>query len=327
MDAFEKNRIINNRYPNLSPQEGIVNELQMDFAAHFMDSPDYESGTMVDGKVQRLLVSSLKDDVYKKKIIAYPGETFVRGSVVDCYGAKWLITQVDTNRKIYTRGIMEQCNRELVWQNPQTREIIRRWCTCEKPYTSNLKSGMKISVSNREYKIQIPYDDETRMIDLDKRFLLEEIGGQPKAYICTSVDVNTDRYEDGMNGFITLNLSQDYYDANTDNAALMVADYLAPDSEKDVCVFSPLTRTLLQGIPVTFSATFYQNGAVVDGVPTWTYVLPVGLENQFTIDTSADGVITILAHESKKTYQKTVQITATLGEFSKTQELKVVIGF
>ena len=184
---------------------------------------------------------------------------------------------------------------------------------------------MEISVSNREYKIQIPYDSETQLLDLDRRFLLEKIDGQPKAYICTSVDVNTDRYEDGMNGFITLNLTENHYNAEKDNAELMIADYLPPvATEPQSISWDPDMKTITQGCATVFRISLGGDTIVT---PTWTVELPTGLESLFTVKTGADGTVIITPEVSKKTYLATVKLIATSGELTAEKEVKVVIGF
>lgn len=126
---------------------------------------------------------------------------------------------------------MEQCNRELIWQNRHTGEIISRWVTAEKPYYSNLNETSVLTISNREYKVQVTYDEETSLIDVDKRFMLEIVGDNPRTYKVSSVDTITERfYEDGIiRGFLVLNLTQDLYNPNTDNKELMICDYISPE--------------------------------------------------------------------------------------------------
>ena len=153
MNPMEKARVINYGRGAQYARDALAADLREDFAAHFCDSIDYQPEALVNGVRQRLIVSRNKNVVSEKKIIAYPGETFYTGDVVDCFGAKWLITEVEQNKEIYTSGKMEQCNRELIWQNPQSGKIMRRWCTVEKPYYSNLDKTVELTVSNRQFKI------------------------------------------------------------------------------------------------------------------------------------------------------------------------------
>ena len=85
------------------------------------------------------------------------------------------------------------------------------------------------SLSQREYKVEMPFDDETALIDLDKRFMLEIINGEPKTYVTTSVDQSTERYElhGKTQGFLVLNIRQDQYNSKTDNAEKMICTEIA----------------------------------------------------------------------------------------------------
>ncbi len=231
MNPLERNRWICFGKGALHGKDAQIARLREDFAAHFEDSIDYEPDTMINGLPQRLIVSKNKSVNNERKIYAYPGETFYAGDVVDCYDTKWLVTEVDQNKQIYTHGVMQRCNRELIWQNRKTGEIIRRWVTAEKPYYSNLNESKQLTISDREFKIQVTYDDETSLINLDKRFILEVIGDEPCAYKVTSVDTVTERfYEAGsVRGFLVLNMTQDLFDPTTDNAELGICDYIQPE--------------------------------------------------------------------------------------------------
>ena len=223
-------RAINNCHNVDTRKQAQLNEIQRQIAKHFMDTPDYHNDTLVNGEMQELLVSRNQKDDSKKTLIAYPGETFMPGDVVDCFDAKWLITSVDPNQESICRGVMERCNRQLRWQNMETGEIITRWCTAQKPYYSNSEYNKLADVSTREFKIQIPYDDETKLIDLDRRFMLEVIGENPKTYKVTSVDTVTERFEFGGKfvGFLVWNIKQDQYDERRDNKELQICDYFNP---------------------------------------------------------------------------------------------------
>lgn len=197
----------------------------------------------VDEVARKLLITST-ETITRKNIYTMPDEDFDVGAIVHWNGSHWLITQRDLDNDIVTRGVMEQCNRQLIWQNPQTREIISIWATVEKPYYSNLAAHSRIEVSTREFKIQIPYTAESCLIDVGKRFMLEIIGGEPKTYRVVSVDSMTQRFDRDaeIKGFIILNLEQDLYNPLTDNIEKEVCDYLE-ENEKPVENFEQATIT------------------------------------------------------------------------------------
>lgn len=226
----------------------------------YMNSPALKD-VEIDDVPQQLFIHST-DTPSEKTFNTLPGETVDIGDIIYWNEMHWLVTKVDFDDEITRGGRIVQCNRQIRWQNQHTGEIIERWCLLTKPYTSNIAEGVVIATSNREFKVQIPYDDETIQIDLDRRFLLEVINGQPKAYEVTSVDAQTNRYQDIEGGFLIWNLSQCDYNPATDNAELMIADYFEPKIEP--VPDAPLLpcringrETIRGGMRRKYSAVFY----------------------------------------------------------------------
>lgn len=197
---------------------------------HAPDSLAYKEIQIDDIPRNVIMISSSTSN--EKTLLAMPGEDFRIGSIALIRGSHWLITSRDHDDDITVKAKVELCNRELTWQNTKTGEIISRWCTASKPYYSNIDETLKIDISSREYKIQLPYDKETSELELDKRFMLEHIAGEPKTYRITSIDAVTKRYDrnDEITGFLVLNITQDLYNPETDNAELGICDYISPEN-------------------------------------------------------------------------------------------------
>lgn len=230
LSTLDRIRAINNHRGVDTRKQAHLNEVQWNIARHFADSTDYHAETMVDENVQRLLVINHKDDS-KKKIIAYPGESFAPGQIVDCFNAKWLITNVDVNMESICRGDMQRCNCKLKWQNLKTGEFVERWCIAERPYSDNKAEVDDVfEWSHRQFKIQVPYDDETKLIDLDRRFMVEVIDGRGRTYKVVSVDTVSKRYEYNGEfvGFLVWFIRQDQFNEETDSTEYQVCDYFVP---------------------------------------------------------------------------------------------------
>ena len=312
-------------------KDAMIARLQQDYARHFADSIDYEPDTLINDEKHPLIVSKNKSVTNERKIFSSPGDTFYTGDVVDCYNTKWLITEVDQNKQVYTSGIMQLCNSELIWQNQKTGEIIRRWVTAEKPYYSNLDESKVITVSSREFKVQVTYDDETSQINLDKRFMLEIIAGNPCTYKVTSVDSVTERfYEAGQTrGFLVLNLTQDLYNPETDNAELMICDYINPDSiqptepGEDISIKYSGTPTIrFGGSEKKFSATMV-SGEPLHGLVIWKCEIEESKREKirYRIDGNS---IWIQAADDVTLVGDTVILTASIDNSSTLIEVEVV---
>ena len=103
----------------------------------------------------------------------------------------------------------------------------------DNPYSNSLDTSATLTESQRQFKIKMPYDAESSLIDLDKRFMLETIGGMPRTYHTVAIDSMTERYDyDGsIKGFLSINVKQDAYNPKTDNKDLGICDYIFPARE------------------------------------------------------------------------------------------------
>lgn len=255
MDYF---RTIHNSRGLTNARDAKAVEFQARFAADFDTSINVVHDALRNDVPQDFIIIPTDTGC---NLWARPGETFNIGDIIYHNTLHWLVTDVHFGDDLTRSGEMVRCNRQIKWQNKRTGRIITRWCLATKPYTSNIAEGIAIANSNREYKIQLSYDDETIQVDLDDRFLLEVINGEPKAYQVTSVDTLTNRYQDIDGGFLIWNLKQCEYNPMTDNAEMMIADYYitenlpAEDPTLLSCVISG-RETVRQGAPRTYTVEF-----------------------------------------------------------------------
>lgn len=298
----------------------------------YMASPSLKTVMVETAAREQYLLVHTTDIPSEKTFNTLPGETMSIGDIILWNNFHWLVTQIDFDDEITRSGRMIQCNRQIRWQNKKTGDIIERWCLATKPYTSNISEGLAIATSNREFKIQLTYDSESMLVDLDRRFLLEIIDGTPKAYQVTSVDTVTNRYQEADGGFLVWNLKQCEYNSVTDNAELMLADYFdAPE-----LIVSPDLLTceidgkdnIRCGRSRTYRPVFYtRNNEVTDAVvPVWTMTcdnpLVVGsvtdVDYVLTVadDDSADGsVVQLTLQDADNLYAPTtmkVEVSALL---------------
>ena len=254
----------------------VRNRFAKDFDSMFGVVHDAER----NGVDQDFVIATTKEK-NKCAIFTRPNELLNIGDIIFWNGLHWLVIDKDFQDTVYNSGTIVRCNRTIKWQNQRTGEIIERWCLCTKPYTSNVDNGNIVSVSNREYKIQIPYDSETELIDLGKRFYLEVINGKPKSYAVTSVDTLTNRYQDiGNNsGFIVWNLTQDQAGEDDDNSELMICNYINPSeiiSKRGHIEVSGNPDLMVGGASHSYVVKFYKNDGILDStvVSEWTVTPP-----------------------------------------------------
>lgn len=196
---------------------------QYDFGEYAQDHPTYQE-VEVRGKKFGVLFRS-GDEGYLKTFDAPYGSDIWLGDVMLFSGMHWLVIDMDFTNPVTRKGRIQQCNRQIKWQNPDTLEIVTRWCTATKPYYSNVADGTKMDVSKREYKIQLPFDSESRQIGVDKRFMMDIVGGVPQCYRLTSHDLITRYYDDIERGFVVWNLVSDNYVEATDDTTEMICNF------------------------------------------------------------------------------------------------------
>lgn len=270
MDYF---RAIHGSTGLINAKDAKVEEFRRQFAREFDTSINVVHNALRNDAPQDFIIVPTQEGC---DLWARPGETFDIGDIIYYNTLHWLVTDINFHDDLTRSGEMVRCNRQIRWQNRRTGQIVERWCLVTKPYTSNIAEGMAIATSNREFKIQIPYDEETLQVDLDHRFLLETIGGKPKAYEVTSVDAQTNHYQDIAGGFLVWNLSQCEYNPDTDRADLMIADYFEPNKKADAGELLPCLingrETIREGMTRRYHAVFYNADGEITTEPeaVWT---------------------------------------------------------
>lgn len=83
----------------------------------------------IDGKEYGVSVID-SDNLNQKTLYTMPGQRLPHGGVVDWMDEHWLITEVDANNEIYSKGIMLQCNYLLRWV-ASDKTIVERWTIVE----------------------------------------------------------------------------------------------------------------------------------------------------------------------------------------------------
>lgn len=251
-------------------RERVIEASKRDAMAKAADSPAYKE-VEIEGVKHHVMVMSTTLTT-QKNIRTMPGDDFEIGKILVWNHSHWLITERDSDDEITVRGRIELCNREVVWQN-ENGDIISRWATVDKPYFSNLWENKIMSISSREFIVQLPYDAQSAKLDIGKRLMLEVINGEPKTYRITCVDTMTERYDrsDAQTGFLVINVEQDQYDASTDNAQMMICDYKETvHSEQQVpaeIVWKGKLETRVGGLGKTLY--YHQNGEEYKTV-VWT---------------------------------------------------------
>lgn len=129
--------------------------------------------------VERELAIINSDNLHQKTVCSMPGENITSGSLVQWCGRHWLVTDVDPNNEVYTRGIMLECNHLLRWIAADGT-IVERWCIVSdgtkyltgETISSYDKNGM--SLGDTRIAVSIARDEYTLQLNRDHRFLIDD---------------------------------------------------------------------------------------------------------------------------------------------------------
>ncbi len=330
-------RSIQNATGASSAQDIVVAETSRDFEDGFSSSVNLNRGVTIGNRLQDFIITTTEEsDICK--IIARPYESFRRGEVLDYEGDFWLVTEKFIENKIFSRGIIQKCNHLLVWQNTETLEIIKRWSIAKDPYTSGEFRERVIAVGSGKYKIKLPYDDETKLLRREKRFLMDISGGQPIAYRLVRFDGITNNSKSTAEGFLVINVEEDELQ-DDDNKELWVANYVAPKTDAAKVgnvlieyVGDPELR--VGGSAKSFKALFLDTNGnpALSLAPIWSLDFGTLLQHQIEVKHSDDCSISLRALNNEdiigeKFILKVTANDTDLGDFEAQVELTLISYF
>lgn len=270
---------INNAYNGavtLTKKESEIYTLKQYMIRTFSDSLDFHDETLRNNINQGFVISNSKDND-KKKITAFPDEDLYLGDIIDCFNVKWMVTDLNSDKTVYIKGIMQQCNYQLKWQNG-SGDIIQRWIITQSLSNVGVKENSVIQIGIDELKLIIPYDSDTVKLRKDKRLFIDNYSVSPTPYQIISVN-NTEHVKNG-HGYIEIIVKETQTNLNTDRSDLMLCDYISPTipTTNESTILSYLSyiscskQTISSGSKRTFTALFKDSdGNVVETlIPKWT---------------------------------------------------------
>jgi hypothetical protein len=298
---------INNAYNGtvtLTKKESEIYTLKQHIIKTFNNSLDFHDDVLRNNISQRFVISKYKDND-KKKITAFPNEDLNLGDIIDCFNTKWIVIDLNLDKTIYTKGIMQQCNYQLKWQN-SSGDIIQRWIITENSSDIGVKESSVVQIGIDELKLIIPYDTDTVQLRNDKRLFIDNYSVSPTPYQIISVN-NTEYVKDG-HGYIEIIVKETQKNLNTDRPDLMLCDYISPttpdtNETTDLSYLSYIDcskKTIPSGSKRVFTAVFKDtDGNIVNTLtPKWTITCDfedklniVYGTNEITVGVDDDGLI------------------------------------
>ena len=230
LSPYQKSRAINYAIDAKSAKDANTAMLRSEYAKNMAYALEYEHDAKINGQTKRIIARKTKGS-QRYEIQSYPGETFYAGDIVECYGSSWIIIEVSANKDIYTTGIMLRCNHKFRWQNG-TSEIHERWGVLDTGvYSTTVKETETQTELNKQYRIYLPLDDETRKLYIGKRIATgimkdSSLRDVLTVYRTTEFDDSSENY--GEDALLVLKCVSDQYNPLVDNFKERICDYIQP---------------------------------------------------------------------------------------------------
>ena len=283
--SLYKNKI---EYNGETKRERVINKFKNQIISQSEENVAFHNISINNEREIGVYITATQE-IDKKIIQLLPQDTIDVGNIIIFKNLHWLVLEVDFNDELYRKATIRQCNRLIKLQNPKTLEIIERWCFVNKPYTSNLENGKTIVSLKGRFDVQLPYDEETVLLDVGKRLMFDVIDETPKVYKIEFADINTNKYEDVNGGFIEWTIISDTYTEN-DNKELMICDYkkqiiIETTPEKLSCEIIG-NDNIKTGFYSTYNSVFYDKNmnVVKTAIPKWVVDYKNISEENFTIE-------------------------------------------
>lgn len=273
---------------------------------------------------QDLLVIRTTDD-YKKTIKARPDEDFEVGDFFTWENNDWLVISKDIGNQVYTSGIMQLCNYTLTFQS-SNGTILSYPCIKETSSSVGINEGSVITTPDSVVTIKLPFDSETKLLDVDRRFFIDDLTVEtPQVFAVSKPDRTTTK------GIIKLTMKQGAYNKDVDNKELGVCNYYSstiPQPTGSGYSVISISGDLCIGATRVISAKFYEADGTENTNITanWNVILPSGLEGYFDVQPNGNTCTVTVNDDDYVTIDNivTVNVDDGSGGYAGTKSITVV---
>lgn len=223
-DLYTKRLNIN----GLTKRERDLNKLQNDITSKSVDSLSYK--TVFINNIERHLMIDKNTKLSTKSIKTLPNEKIDLGNLVVWNDINWLVTEVDLDDEVYTKGTISLCNWLFKWQDSSGNILTRHSVILNaSQYNSGIDGNKTITLGSNQFMVYLPLDEDTLKLTYDKRVFIDNNYQIP--YKITRPDNVSTSYNG--NGLICLIMSQDVL-SDEDRPDLGLCNYFEPTVINDI---------------------------------------------------------------------------------------------
>lgn len=217
-------------------KERALNIAIEDFERDAVLSIAYRDDVLRNEKKQRFLVDRT-DVPYKIKLVAFPGEDLFVGDEITIGNEHLIVQQTRSLNELQTTGVAWLCNYKFKFQN-WSSDVIERWGVLDSGvYSTTLRGEYEVQELAKQFKIYLPYDEDTKKIFVDKRLAVgtryDHLGKEMlEVYKVTGLNMEARSYGDGGH-LLILEVRSDPYSPSMDSLEKMICDYIPPKEDED----------------------------------------------------------------------------------------------
>jgi hypothetical protein len=138
----------------------------------------------------------------------------------------WMCTNLFNVDDVHKQGELTLCNFTLLFQSP-TGTILSYPCIDDVNSSVGIDANNTITTLNGIHRIKLPFDDNTKLINTDRRFFIDDLSVEIPQVFAVSKPNRTE-FKFGDKGLIELTMKQDAYNSQTDRKDLGVCNYFEP---------------------------------------------------------------------------------------------------
>jgi len=331
-------------------RERNINRLKQSISSKAPSNPSYKQ-IELNGEDTHLVINSGTKPYYKE-FQALPNQTIHMGDYVNWNNNVWIVYESDTDDEVYVDGIIRICNYKLHWQN-ESGEIISRYAHVlnASAYNNGEKENKTLTLQSNQFMVYLPYDNETMLLDDNKRIHMSKNIRKCKPYEITRIDdISYDFTDKGLiNLIFTQTLASPGNDKLVDDGTgnkAWICDYKEPttpssptDTDDEEPNKSPIllrTEIVYKGNPElmiggtykAFTGKFYdESNSEVNDVGVWSIDTIDELSKFVDFATTGNTIkIKILNYDSAICGIVRLKYSSSDGKFSKILDVSIMSG-
>lgn len=305
------------------------------FYLEAVDNPGYYPNCKRNGVPQQFLIERT-DVPYKAKFVTFPDEDIWPGDIIEVEDFIYIIIEPPRFLdRINWAAVGRLCNINLKWQDFDGRIFSSPACLDAGVYSTTLNGTDTIQAPDKQFKLFLPYTEETSRLHLDKRIAVDtryDSHGRKilECYRITGMNRIAKTYGEGGH-LLICELRSSSFSPEHDNVDELICDYTTPPVD-ETSVIS--TTCLLNGrSQIRIGKTQIYTAAFVDDAgEIMTDVYAVwsldGATSGLTITSNAtDNTVSLSVTKNEDWIGAVVTLTATASDNSTYASMEVeVVG-